>query len=137
MSAHILQKNTSTQRGRAQELKAARIPQNELLDLIGDCFRRYTYWPLKSLKAELNQPEAYLKQTLEMVAHLVKQGPHAMTWQLNRDSKFSAYADAHIQEGAQDKTAPDAGYSFDGISDNADDTGEDEDLIKMEDVLPK
>ena len=125
---------------RTQESKAARIPQNELLDLIGDCFKRYTYWPLKSLKAELNQPEAYLKQTLEMVAHLVRQGPHAMTWQLNRDAKIGAFADVVAIDGLLEKTAPEVGNSFEGISDHVDDSGdedEDEDPVKTEDVLDR
>jgi transcription initiation factor TFIIF subunit beta len=100
------------------------------LDLIYECFKRYTYWPLKSLKAELNQPEAYLKQTLEMVAQLVRQGPHAMTWQLKPESKLTAYSDAQSFDGAQDSQAPEAVVGFDGASDLG------EENIKMEDVPP-
>ena len=117
------------------------MPQNELLDLIYDCFKRYNYWPLGSLKAELNQPEAYLKQTLEMVAHLIRQGPHAMTWQLKPESKISAYADAQSYEQVKDETAPDNGYGFDGVSDAGDLEGgpgsDDEDgNVKLEDAMP-
>ena len=126
------------QRGKPQELKAARIPQNELLDLIYDCFKKYNYWPLKSLKAELNQPEAYLKQTLELVAHLVRQGPHAMTWQLKPESKISAYADAQSYEQVKDEIAPDNSYGIDGPSDTGEGLGSDDDdeNMKLEDVIP-
>lgn len=107
--------------------------------MIYDCFKLYNYWPLKSLKAELNQPEAYLKQTLEKVAHLVRQGPHAMTWQLKPESKIGAYADARLYEQVKDEVAPDV--SFDGASDYKDfgetlPSDEDEENVRMEDVLP-
>jgi transcription initiation factor TFIIF subunit beta len=68
------------------------MPQNELLDRIFDCFRQFRYWPFKTLKAKLQQPEAYLKETLEMVAHLVKSGDFAMTWELKPEAQHSNYA---------------------------------------------
>ena len=112
------------------------MPQNDLLDLIYNCFKRYTYWSLKALKAEVNQPEAYLKETLEKVAHLVRQGQHAMTWQLNQDFKLSSYADAQSSDLEQDKTAPDNTYGFDGASDTGEGIGsDDDDDIKLEDVI--
>lgn len=118
-------------RGKPQESKAARIPQNELLDLIHNAFKKYKYWSLKALKAEVNQPEAYLKQTLELVAHLIRMGPYAMTWQLNQDSKLDSY------EEALGKTAPETGYGFDGVSDAVEGMGSDDDdgNLKAEDVL--
>lgn len=88
------------------------------MDLIYDCFKRYNYWPLKSLKAELKQPEAYLKQTLELVAHLVRQGTHAMTWQLKPESKLGAYGDKDIYDKVKDEAAPE--IDFDGASDQKD-----------------
>jgi transcription initiation factor TFIIF subunit beta len=110
------------------------MPQNELLDLIYNCFKRYNYWPLKSLKAELNQPENYLKQTLEMVAQLVKAGPHANTWQ---EARISTYADARSYDEVKDEVAPDSGFGLDGASDFGEVLGtDDEDEVKMEDVFP-
>ncbi len=113
------------------------MPQNELLDLIYNCFKRYNYWPLKSLKAELNQPENYLKQTLEMVAQLVKAGPHANTWQLRPEARISTYADARSYDEVKDEVAPDSGFGLDGASDFGEVLGtDDEDEVKMEDVFP-
>ncbi|MCJ1396405.1 hypothetical protein MMC18_009295 [Xylographa bjoerkii] len=129
-------KTTGTQRGKAQEVKAARMPQNELVDLILDCFKRYNYWPLKSLKAELNQPESYLKQTLEKVAHLVRQGTHAMTWQLKQEYQIGSYAGALAYDQAVDRVAPDNGYHLDGASDTGDGMESDDDEnIPLEDVM--
>lgn len=102
---------------RAQDNKTARIPRNELLDLIYGCFRRHKYWPFKSLKAELKQPEAYLKQTLEEVAHLVKSGDFAMTWELKPEARESNYADALAYRDAKEELPPTAGYNFDEVSD--------------------
>ncbi|MCJ1288316.1 hypothetical protein MMC26_007671 [Xylographa opegraphella] len=130
-------KTSGTQRGKAQEAKAARMPQNELVDLILDCFKRYNYWPLKSLKAEVNQPEAYLKQTLEKVAHLVRQGTHAMTWQLKQEYQIGSYAGALAYDQALDRVAPDNGYNIDGTSDTGDGMHSDDDEnMQLEDVMP-
>jgi transcription initiation factor TFIIF subunit beta len=60
--------------------KAARIPKNELIDLLHQCFDEYAFWPMKALKARTRQPEAYLKETLADIAALVKGGPFASTW---------------------------------------------------------
>ncbi|KAI9868985.1 MAG: hypothetical protein M1813_002808 [Trichoglossum hirsutum] len=120
-----------------QELKAARMPQNELLDLIFDCFKRYNYWSLKSLKSELNQPEAYLKSTLEKVAVLVKSGRFAMTWTLKPEVKVNGYAEVKNEQ------APDSGIDgpSDVVGDGEDDVvitidDDEEDNEVMEDVLP-
>ncbi|PWY89261.1 hypothetical protein BO70DRAFT_309456 [Aspergillus heteromorphus CBS 117.55] len=93
-------------KAKAQENKTTRMPQNELLDLIYQCFREYKYWPFKQLKQRLRQPEAYLKQTLEMIAHLVKAGDFAMTWELKPEARESNYANAMKEELAPD-------YNFD------------------------
>ena len=93
------------------------MPQNELLDLIYQCFREYRYWPFKTLKARLRQPEAYLKQTLEMVAHLVKSGDFAMTWELKPEAMESSYANAFGYGDAKVELAPGTGLNLDEVSD--------------------
>lgn len=106
------QASTKPAKARTHENKTARMPQNELLDLIYSCFRRHKYWPFKSLKAELKQPEAYLKQTLEIVAHLVKSGDFAMTWELKPEAKESSYAAAY--QDAKEELPPTADEGSDG-----------------------
>ena len=116
-----------------------RMPQNELLDLIYDAFREFKYWPLRSLKERVRQPEAYLKSTLEMVAHLVKQGPFSMTWQLNPDSLVNLEVDpdgvAPQVEGDFEDPSDSKEFEDAGASDN-DDDDDDEGSIEMENVLP-
>ncbi|PQE04081.1 hypothetical protein CJF31_00003197 [Rutstroemia sp. NJR-2017a BVV2] len=107
---------------RPQLMKTARMPQNELLDRIFDCFRRYNYWSMKALRAELQQPEAYLRETLEKVAVLAKSGRFATQWSLKPENKLTNY------EGAGDAVAP--GEDTDLPDEDEDD---DEDM-KFEDV---
>lgn len=94
------------------------MPQNELLDLIFDCFREYKYWPFKTLKARLRQPEAYLKQTLEMVAHLVKSGDFAMTWELKPEAKETSYANARAYGDAKEELPPVVDDNFEDMSED-------------------
>ncbi|CAI7678925.1 hypothetical protein N7509_004077 [Penicillium cosmopolitanum] len=104
---------TKPSKAKAQENKYTRMPQNELLDRIFGCFREYQYWPFKALKAKLMQPEAYLKQTLEMVAHLVKSGDFAMTWELKPEAQQTNYA--QMPHAVKAEMAP--GDNFDSDDD--------------------
>ena len=119
-------------RGKKQLSKAARMPQNELLDLIYDCFKEYTYWPMRSLRERLKQPEAYLKETLEMMAMMNKSGPHALQWQLKPEARETRYAEIGFFDKVKDEAAPEVegGTGFDGV----DEMDEDDDNVDMEDV---
>jgi transcription initiation factor TFIIF subunit beta len=100
------------------------MPENELLDRLFVCFRRYKYWSMKALKAELQQPEAYLRDVLDKIAVLAKTGTFATQWSLKPENMPKDYAGA--EEGA-----PDAGED----SDMADVDDDDDDLdMKFEDV---
>ena len=74
-----------------QENKAARMPRNELLDSIFQLYAEYRYWPMRSLKERLHQPEAYLKEVLDSVAELVRSGPFSGTYKLKDDSRKEAF----------------------------------------------
>lgn len=104
---------------RTQINKAARIPRNDLIDLLHSCFDEYRYWPMKALKARTKQPEAYLKEVLVEIAQLVKGGPFASNWM--RTSMF----DNRDLTNQADALAPGAEL--------ADDDGEEE--LEMEDVV--
>jgi len=115
----------TTAGNRPQLQKAARMPQNELLDKIFDCFRKYNYWSMKALRAELEQPEAYLRETLEKVAVLAKSGRFATQWSLKPENRLSNYE-------AADAMAPVEGADDTDLGD-LDDEDDDED-VKFEDV---
>jgi len=130
------QKDTGANKTKAaaQDTKTSRMPQNELLDRIFSCFRRYNFWSMKALRAELQQPEAYLRETLDKVADMPKSGRFAMHWTLKPEFKNATMA------GADDGSAPTTAGALDGIDDSdlGDLDGEDDDDedVKMEDVLP-
>jgi transcription initiation factor TFIIF subunit beta len=108
-----------------QQYKNTRMPQNVLLDRIFDCFRKYNYWSMKAFRAELQQPEAYLRETLEKIAVLAKSGPFSTQWSLKPENRIGNYA------GSGDAVAPDSP----GDSDTSmNDEDGDEDDVKFEDV---
>lgn len=129
-SANNLQQATKPLKSKPQENKYTRMPQNELLDRIFGCFREYQYWPFKALKARLMQPEAYLKQTLEMVAHLVKSGDFAMTWELKPEAQQTNYA--QMPHAVKAEMAP--GDNFDSDDDPASGMVTDHDDVQFENV---
>ncbi|CAE6488393.1 Transcription initiation factor IIF subunit beta [Rhizoctonia solani] len=62
--------------------RAARIPKNELLDMLFKLFMLQSHWSMKVLRERTKQPLDYLKETLEEIAILHKSGPHTNTWSL-------------------------------------------------------
>ncbi|EFZ00172.1 hypothetical protein MHUMG1_06312 [Metarhizium humberi] len=103
---------------KGEVFKAARIPKNQLLDLIFDCFRQYQYWSMKALRQKLQQPDSYLRQVLEEVAVLHKSGRFANHYGLN-----DAYKDKAGNEAKEEAA-------------EAVDDGDDDENEEMEDVLP-
>lgn len=84
---------------------------------------------MKALIDRLQQPAAYLKDTLEMVAHLVRSGRFANNWQLKPEAKSGAY---EAYEKVKDEKAP--GDALEGVSDLDElDDQDDEDMV---DVIP-
>jgi transcription initiation factor TFIIF subunit beta len=112
-SKHAAQQNKPK---KGEVFKAARIPKDQLLDLIFECFKEYQYWSMKALRQKTQQPDAYLRQVLEDVAVLIKSGPFANTYSLS-----DAYRD---KGGSESKEAAAE------AADDAEDEGE-----EMEDVI--
>lgn len=111
---------------RSQTQKTARMPQNELLDRIFECFRKYNYWSMKALRTELQQPEAYLREMLEKVASLAKSGKFATLWSLKSENRMDSYEDTIAPTMEGDLGGED--------SDGAEDDGENDVDMKFEDV---
>ncbi|OAA42934.1 transcription initiation factor iif [Beauveria brongniartii RCEF 3172] len=103
---------------KGEHFKAARIPKNQLLDLIFDCFRQYQYWSMKALRQRTQQPDSYLRQVLEEVAVLNKSGPFANHYCLSE-----AYRDKAGNESREAAAAETV------------DDGDDDEPEEMEDVV--
>ena len=80
---------------------------------------------MKALRAELQQPEAYLRETLEKIAVLAKSGPFSTHWSLKPENRINNY------DGGDNAIAPDA-----GIAEESDTDMNDDDDDEFEDVVP-
>jgi len=61
----------------------ARMPRNQLLDLLFSLFREQPRWSIKPLRERTQQPEAYLKEVLTSIATLNRSGEYNGLWELN------------------------------------------------------
>ncbi|CAK7236211.1 hypothetical protein SEUCBS140593_009541 [Sporothrix eucalyptigena] len=106
------------------ETKTARMPENDLLDLIFNCFARFRFWSMRALRAEIPQPEIYLRHTLEKVADLHRSGRFANNWELKSENRKDGSATAEVKAS-----------EFVAETADTDTDGEEED-VKLEDVVP-
>jgi transcription initiation factor TFIIF subunit beta len=63
--------------------RMARMPRNQLLDLLFTLFREQPRWSIKPLRERTQQPEAYLKEVLLSIATLNRSGEFNGMWELN------------------------------------------------------
>ncbi len=65
----------------------ARMPRNQLLDMLFGLFREREHWPVRLLRERTQQPEAYLKEVLGDIAFMHRSGEHNGTWELMANFK--------------------------------------------------
>ena len=86
----------------------ARMPRNQLLDLIFQLFRDPTRWAIKDLRVKTQQPTAFLKETLSEVAYLHKSGEHTGLYELKdiyKDEGVSTRSEIHLKKlSARDRS---------------------------------
>ena len=116
--------------------KAVRMPQDQLYNALYDCFKKYKYWKMGSLRAQLKQPEAYIKSTLELIAYLIRSGDFVGTYALKPEFVASLEIKDEAPEPADDVAKVESAGETDmgsdgGDSDGEGDEGEFED-VKME-----
>jgi len=122
---------------RTQQDKAVRVSEPELLDLLVSCFSRFAYWSLQSLRAELKQPEAFIKSTLEKVGEFVKSGRFANHYKLSdvyAETMRERLGDRVKQEAGQvDQAQLEEGDVEEDDGDEGDEGGDDDfEDVKME-----
>lgn len=100
--------------------RAIRMPQKELLDLLFRLFEEYEYWSMKGLKERTRQPETYLKESLELIANLIKKGPYTSKYNLKPEYKRLRDAERAARMGEDVKKEDD---------DNDDEDDDMEDVI--------
>lgn len=122
---------TQRSKSESQHNKATRIPKNELLDLLFKCFQEYEYWSLKGLREYVKQPESYLREALEEIAHLNKRGPYALKWSLKPHYKQSQELSSGTRESVGGAKKEEDGFGTPSMKTEPDNG----DNVKMEDVL--
>ncbi|KAK4127079.1 transcription initiation factor IIF, beta subunit [Parathielavia appendiculata] len=110
-------------KAKKMENKAARWPENQLLDAIAKCFSEHKYWSIKAFRGRIPQPEAYLRECLDRIAVLHRTGTFANHWSLKPEYQGMV---ASLPKPADDAAVPKA----DAMSED-----EDDEDIKMEDVI--
>lgn len=110
--------------------KAVRMDKDKLLDALRNCFKEYQYWSLKALRGRLNQPEAYIKETLGDLAILVRSGDFVQTYKLRPEFEKILMADDAVAQMAPVKQE---GESDEGTGDEMDeDDDADFEDVKMD-----
>ncbi|KAG2076520.1 hypothetical protein BDR04DRAFT_1089657 [Suillus decipiens] len=100
--------------------RMARMPRNQLLDLLFTLFREQPRWSIKPLRERTQQPEAYLKEVLLAIATLNRSGEYNGTWELN---------EVFAKEGMKSENVPGPSSLPEGVSGDIgmDEYDEDED----------
>lgn len=108
-----------------KETRAARVEKHVLIDKLMDLFRQHRIWGLRDLKAKVNQPEAYLRQTLDEIAFMWKAGDFNGKWELKDEFK----SDAMLQNptGVVAPKVEDSDMDKSGMDDDDDEIFEDVD----------
>jgi len=131
--------DTGPAKTKPQQNKRARMPQNELLDALYDCFKRYRYWSMIALRQELDQPVDYLRETRLMIAEQVKSWPFNNHWKLRAEQELSNIdVNSVRQESAPQREggeAAEGATSAAGTDNDNDDDDDDDDDLDMEDVM--
>ncbi|GIZ40884.1 hypothetical protein CKM354_000420500 [Cercospora kikuchii] len=109
--------------------KAVRMEKAALLDALKNCFKEYTYWSLKALRQRLRQPEAYIKETLDDIATLMRQGDFVQTYKLKPE--YRALLDEEGVVVKEESAVAKMETTDEGTGDEMDEDEEFED-VKME-----
>lgn len=120
------------QKGPSGEIyKAARMPRNELLDILFNNFENYPYWSLKGLREQTKQPEQYLKEVLSDIAILNKKGPYNAMYELKPEYK-KAKGTSSMRPVVPETSRGNSDDDNDDIDDDGDDEDEDMEVVNVD-----
>jgi len=87
LTARSIVQKTKQKPAKGQFERMARMPKNQLLDLLFKLFGEKETWAIKLLREKTQQPETFLKETLSDIAFLHRSGEHNGTWELKENFK--------------------------------------------------
>lgn len=119
---------------KGQYERMARMPRNQLLDLLFGLYREREQWPLKVLREKTQQPEVYLKEVLSEIAFLHRSGEFNGSWELKGSFKGDGVKGegGSITELYKREPPPDMDMPMADEDEDEDDDDEDDD--DMEEV---
>ena len=124
-----LTKASQAKKQAAKDSRSARVSRSDLIDRLLQCFKKHRIWGLRDLKLEVNQPEAYVRETLQEIAFMWKYGDFNGKWELKGEFKAQ---DAQLLNPTNSDVAPEADLSeFEGSGKDEDD---DDEKISFENV---
>ncbi|PSS32061.1 hypothetical protein PHLCEN_2v2168 [Hermanssonia centrifuga] len=114
--------------------RMARMPRNQLLDLLFSLFREREHWSIKPMRERTQQPEAYLKEVLGEIAFMHRSGEHNGTWELMPNFKGDGMKGENVPMSIHsgDPNAPKMEEDEEDEDDEDDDDDDDDD--DMEEV---
>ncbi|KAF7187421.1 Transcription initiation factor IIF subunit beta [Pseudocercospora fuligena] len=114
--------------------KAVRMEKDRLLDALKNCFKEYQYWSLRALRQRLQQPEAYIKETLDDIAVLMRSGDFVQNYKLKPEYERMVREDLGNVAEVKEELAPvKMEETDDGTGDEMDSGEEFEDVdMKLE-----
>ena len=117
----FLQQQLQARRTAAKENRAARVPRNVLVDKLLELFKEHKIWGLRDLKIKVEQPEAYVRDVLQEIAFMWRNGDFNGKWELKNEYK-------ELDMGLMNSTtvAPEAVESEAGTPSGMDDDDENE-----------
>lgn len=92
------------------------MPQNELIDGLVTLFSEYRFWGLREIKARIPQPEAYLRETLQLIANMHRSGDAVGKWELKAEMKAGGATGDHVKDEAAPKVEGDVDDMDPGLS---------------------
>jgi transcription initiation factor TFIIF subunit beta len=100
----------------------------DLVRLLLEHFKQHRIWGLRDLKASLQQPESFIRETLQDIAFMHKHGDFNGKWELKEE--YKAQDDALLNpQGLEAPKQEDTDMDVSGMDDDEDDEDE-----KFEDV---
>ncbi|KIW12952.1 hypothetical protein PV08_08139 [Exophiala spinifera] len=117
-------RNAQARKQAQKDNRAARVDKHVLIDKLLDLFKQHRIWGLRDLKAKVNQPETYLRQTLDEIAFMWKAGDFNGKWELKDEYKSS---DPRLQNptGVVAPKVEDSDMDKSGLDDDDSDVFED------------
>ena len=80
-----INKQNLLRRQKAKDKRTARVERKNLIYHLFELFKQHKVWALRDLNAHVQQPEAYLREILNDIAFMYKQGDWSGKWALKQE----------------------------------------------------